>query len=160
VLITASQRIILYEHASEYTEAMISCMVVAGFTSATNDRVLGWFKVVPKLRSPSSGTRGRKLGRVCLLVVNLQQGGIGTVVELDTCHYEIEKMLVITAIVRHRRRRRRQVSVSSVGRWEQRKNEEKKRMKKKTLRSCTGKKKVKMEVILYDQDKKDKEDQR
>jgi hypothetical protein len=91
VSVTARLRVLLYERASEHAEAMISCVVVAGFASTTNDRVVARLKVDPKLRTPSSGTRGWPIGSVRSLAVSLQQGGIGigavvvVVVELVTC---------------------------------------------------------------------------
>jgi hypothetical protein len=57
VFLTVSQRVILYELASEITEAMVSCVVIASFASTANDRVLGWSKVDVKLQSRSFGAR-------------------------------------------------------------------------------------------------------
>jgi hypothetical protein len=56
--LTVSSRVSLHEHASEFTKAMISRMVIAVFPTPTNDREVGWSKVSPKLRSPSLGTKG------------------------------------------------------------------------------------------------------
>jgi hypothetical protein len=55
--LAVSMRISLYEHASDNTEATVSDMVETVLASTANYRVVGWFKVIPKLRSPSSKSR-------------------------------------------------------------------------------------------------------
>jgi hypothetical protein len=72
-----------------------------------------------------------------LLVVNLQQGGIRTLVELDTCHCEIGRNVYdYCDSEAQEKNKKMEVSISSVGRWEQRKHE-KKRMKEDAA-SSTG----------------------
>jgi hypothetical protein len=56
--LTFSLRVSLCERASNFTKPMISCVIVAVFTSTTNDREIGWLKVSLKLRSPSFGGKG------------------------------------------------------------------------------------------------------
>jgi hypothetical protein len=95
VSLTVSSSVSLHEHACEYTEAAVSCMVVAVFASTTNDRDAAWLKVSPKLRSHSFGTKGYwqfgiTFGGMHLVAVSLQEwDGIGTEVEWDTCHGEL-----------------------------------------------------------------------
>jgi hypothetical protein len=80
--LTVSLRVSLHEDFSECTESTVPCMAVLS-ASTTNNRMVRWLKVNPKLRSPCFRTNAgsRQFGCMRSLVGSLRRDVIELVVE-------------------------------------------------------------------------------